>query len=247
MSAYAAPRVLSIPPGVPFLETLADALLAGRLIPGYAWDGDPLKLADATIYVPTRRAARELRAVFTARVGARTGAASAILPVIRPLGDFDEDAVLFEDGGAQALDLAPPIAPMERLMALAPLVQAWKRRLPAHVAQLFAEEVVVPSSLADAIWLARDLASLMDEIETEGVGWAGLQGLVKDDLANWWQVTLEFLSIVTSAWPQVLEAIDRSNPAAHRSAMIDAEAERLARDPPSGPVIAAGSTRRRGT
>ena len=242
MSAYAAPRVLSIPPGVPFLETLADALLAGRLIPGYAWDGDPLKLADATIYVPTRRAARELRAVFTARVGARTGAASAILPVIRPLGDFDEDAVLFEDGGAQALDLAPPIAPMERLMALAPLVQAWKRRLPAHVAQLFAEEVVVPSSLADAIWLARDLASLMDEIETEGVGWAGLQGLVKDDLANWWQVTLEFLSIVTSAWPRVLEAIDRSNPAAHRSAMIDAEAVRLARDPPSGPVIAAGST-----
>jgi ATP-dependent helicase/nuclease subunit B len=242
MSAYAAPRVLSIPPGVPFLETLADALLAGRLVPGYAWDGDPLKLADATIYVPTRRAARELRAVFAARVGVRAGTASAILPVIRPLGDFDEDAVLFEDGASAILDLAPPIAPMERLLALAPLVQAWKRRLPAHVAQLFAEEVIVPSSLADAIWLARDLAALMDEIETEGVGWAGLQGLVKDDLANWWQVTLEFLAIVTTAWPQVLEAIDRSNPAAHRSAMIDAETARLARNPPNGPVVAAGST-----
>ncbi|RST88444.1 double-strand break repair protein AddB [Aquibium carbonis] len=242
MSAYAVPRVLSIPPGVSFLETLADALLAGRLVSGFSWDGDPLKLADVTIFVPTRRAARELRAVFAARVGGMAGATSAILPVIRPLGDFDEDAVLFEDGGAQALDLAPPIAPMERLMALAPLVQAWKRRLPAHVAQLFAEEVVVPSSLADAIWLARDLAALMDEIETEGVGWTGLQGLVKDDLANWWQVTLEFLSIVTTAWPQVLEAIDRSNPAAHRSAMIDAEAERLLRQPPRGPVIAAGST-----
>ncbi|MFN3548303.1 MAG: double-strand break repair protein AddB [Mesorhizobium sp.] len=242
MSARAAPRVLSIPPGVPFLETLADALLAGRLVPGYAWDGDPLTLADATIYVPTRRAARELRAVFAARVGGMTGAASAILPVIRPLGDFDEDAALFEDGAPAALDLAPPIAPMERLLALAPLVQAWKRRLPAHVAQLFAEEVVVPSSLADAIWLARDLAALMDEIETEGAGWAGLKDLVKDDLANWWQVTLEFLSIVTTAWPQVLEAIDRSNPAAHRSAMIDAEAARLARNPPAGPVVAAGST-----
>lgn len=242
MSVYAAPRVFSIPPGVPFLETLAGSLLAGRLVPGYAWDGNPLTLADATIYVPTRRAARELRAVFAARVGATSGTASAILPVIRPLGDFDEDAVLFQDGAPASLDLAPPIAPMERLMALAPLVQAWKRRLPAHVAQLFAEEVVVPSSLADAIWLARDLAALMDEIETEGVGWAGLQGLVREDLANWWQVTLEFLSIVTTVWPQVLEAIDRSNPAAHRSAMIDAEAARLARHPPSGPVIAAGST-----
>ncbi|WP_187969664.1 double-strand break repair protein AddB [Aquibium microcysteis] len=242
MSAHAAPRVFSIPAGAPFLETLADALLAGRLVPGYAWNGDPLTLADATIFVPTRRSARELRAVFAARVGSKAGAASAILPVIRPLGDFDEDAVLFQDGAPASLDLAPPIAPMERLMALAPLVQAWKRRLPAHVAQLFAEEVVVPSSLADAIWLARDLAALMDEIETEGVGWAGLQGLVREDLANWWQVTLEFLSIVTTVWPQVLEAIDRSNPAAHRSAMIDAEAARLARHPPSGPVIAAGST-----
>jgi ATP-dependent helicase/nuclease subunit B len=242
MSAPAAPRVLSIPAGVPFLDTLTDLLMDGRLVPGFSWTGDPLSLADATIYVPTRRAARELRALFSARVGARFGTTAAILPVIRPLGDFDEDALLFEGDGPAALDLAPPIAPMERLMALAPLVQAWKRRLPAHVAALFAEEIVVPASLSDAIWLARDLAALMDEIETEGVGWGGLQDLVRDDLANWWQVTLDFLSIVTTAWPQVLEAIERTNPAAHRSAMIDAEAARLTRNPPPGPVVAAGST-----
>ncbi|MEX0407671.1 double-strand break repair protein AddB [Aquibium sp. LZ166] len=237
MSTITTPRVYSIPPGVRFLPTLVDTFLAGDLVPGFVFDGDPLRLADATIYVPTRRAARELRAIFASRMGG-----SAILPVIRPLGDFDEDAVLFEGNSAAELELAPPIAPMERLLALAPLIQAWKRRLPSHVAAMFEEDIVVPASFADSIWLARDLAALMDEIETEGVEWAGLASLVGRDLAAWWQVTLEFLSIVTDAWPKMLEELDRSNPAAHRGAMIRAEAERMRRNPPSGPVIAAGST-----
>ena len=60
----ALPRVFSIPTGAAFLPTLADALLSGRLVPNFGHDGDPLKLAGATIYVPTRRAARELRSVF---------------------------------------------------------------------------------------------------------------------------------------------------------------------------------------
>ncbi|RUY77038.1 hypothetical protein, partial [Mesorhizobium sp. M7A.F.Ca.CA.001.10.2.1] len=84
-------RVFSIPPGAPFLPTLAEALLAGRLVPGFRFDGDPLALADVTIYVPTRRAARALRGVFVDSLAARGGGGSAILPVIRPLGEFDED------------------------------------------------------------------------------------------------------------------------------------------------------------
>ena len=55
------PRVLSIPADAPFLPTLADAVLGGTLVPEFAWDGEPLTLADTTIFVPTRRAARELR------------------------------------------------------------------------------------------------------------------------------------------------------------------------------------------
>ncbi|PDQ20844.1 double-strand break repair protein AddB [Mesorhizobium sanjuanii] len=231
-------RVFSIPPGAPFLPTLAEALLSGRLIAGFRFDGDPLALADVTIYVPTRRAARALRGVFVDVLGRR----SAILPVIRPLGEFDEDEAAFEAEAAAALDLAPPIASIERLLLLAPLVRAWKRRLPAHVAALFDEEIVVPASAADAIWLARDLARLMDEIETEGTDWSRLADLVTGNLAGWWQVTLDFLGIVTDNWPNILEERNRSNPAAHRNALIRLEAARLKRNPPSGPVIAAGST-----
>lgn len=238
MTARRVPRVLSIPAGVPFLPTLAGALLEGRLVEGFARDGDPLKLAVATIYVPTRRAARALRSAFVDMLGG----SSAILPVIRPLGEFDEDAALFEPGPADDLALAPPIEALDRVLLLAPLVHAWKKRLPAHVAALFGEDIVAPASHADAIWLARDLAALMDEVETVGADWTNLRGLAPEDLAHWWQVTLEFLDIVTGAWPRLLEERQRSNPAAHRNAGILAEAERLARHPPDGPVIAAGST-----
>ena len=231
-------RVLSIPPGVPFLASLADALLDGRLVPGFHRGTHPLALADVTIFVPTRRAARVLRAIFAERLGG----AATILPVVRPLGDVDEDLAWFDTTLPPPPALDPPMDGLQRLLLLAPLVRAWKRRLPGHVARLFDEEVVVPTSSAEAIWLARDLADLIDEIETGEVDSLRLGNLVRDDLAAWWQVTLDFLQIVTAAWPAVLAERGRSNPAAHRGRLIDAEAARLERSPPSGPVIAAGST-----
>lgn len=191
-----------------------------------------------TIYLPTRRAARELRSVFVDLLGGR----AAILPTIRPLGEVDEDADIFADESSEALDIAPAIARLERVLLLAPLVQAWKRRLPAHVANLMEEEIVVPASAADAIWLSRDLADLIDEVETEGADWNALSNLVPAELAGWWQVTLEFLEIVRRGWPQYLSESGLSNPAAHRDRTLRAEAARLKAAPPAGPVIAAGST-----
>jgi len=58
------PRVFSIAPGSPFLPTLVRSLLDGTLLGQPFASGDPLALADATIYVPTRRAARALRSCF---------------------------------------------------------------------------------------------------------------------------------------------------------------------------------------
>jgi ATP-dependent helicase/nuclease subunit B len=239
-SQPAAQRLFTIAPGVPFLPALADAVLAGTLVPGAPPSSDPLALADTTIYLPTRRAARTLRSLLAERLGG-----AAILPTVRPLGEFDEDADLFEaglDSAAAALDLAPPLGGMERLLVLAPLVQAWKARLPTAIRARFGEEVVVPASPADAIWLSRDLAALIDEAEMEGADWKRLAGLVPDDLAGWWQVTLDFLEIATRYYPEALAARGRSSPGAHLSASIDAETARLTRRPPPGPVIAAGST-----
>jgi ATP-dependent helicase/nuclease subunit B len=233
-------RIFSIAPGIPFLPALVDALRSGTLVPGYPADAsDPMALAQATIYVPTRRAARTLRSLLVETSPAR----SAILPVIRPLGDVDEDAAMFDMGSDAFFDLLPPIGSTERLLLLARLVRPWRERLPDHVRALFGnEEIAIPATTADAIWLARDLASLMDQVETEAMGWSTLSNIVSEDLPNWWQVTLDFLGIVTSLWPDVLASRHRSNPAAHRNRLIELEAERLLRSPPAGPVIAAGST-----
>lgn len=232
------PNVFSIPTGVPFLPALVDAVLEDKLVPGTAPGDDRLALADTTIYVPTRRAARELRAAFLDGLGGR----AAILPAIRPLGEFEEDIGAFEPAASDVLDLAAPIGALDRVLVLAPLVQAWKSRLPAHIRDRFDEDVVVPASTADAIWLARDLAALMDEVEIEGADWSRLADLVPSDLAGWWQVTLDFLAIVTEHFPAELEARQLSSLGAHLTAMIDAETARLTQNPPPGPVIAAGST-----
>jgi ATP-dependent helicase/nuclease subunit B len=240
MSASATrPRVFTIPAGLPFLPTLVDAVRDGRFHGAKGWSAeDPLALAATTIFVPTRRAARELRSLFVEMGEGR----AAILPTIRPLGEFEEDRVLFESADAETVDLDPPVASLDRLLHLAPLVRLWVERLPDHLAALYGEDVVVPASSADALWLARDLTELMDEIETESADWSKLGDLVPEGLANWWQVTLAFLSIVSEQWPAMLAELGRSNPAAHRNALILAEAARLKRNPPAGPVIVAGST-----
>ena len=59
-----APRVFTIPASVPFVPTLIRALIDGTLVPGFPAARDPLALADATLYLPTRRACRLARDLF---------------------------------------------------------------------------------------------------------------------------------------------------------------------------------------
>ena len=236
-------RLFEIAAGTPFLRELVRALCDGRLVPGFkAQAGDPLALASATIYVPTRRAARELRATFVTEFSAGGTARAAILPTIRALGDVDDEAGFFEEAVPELLDLAPPIGSSERIVSLARLVRAWIKTLPQTLDALHGgDRIEVPSSPADAIWLARDLCKLMDEMERQGTDWRDLVEIDAGEHALWWQLTLQFLSIVTEAWPAHLIERDRSNPAAHANAAIRGEAKRLRDKGSDGPVIVAVS------
>lgn len=233
-----APRLFSIPPGAAFLPVFVKALQTGQLIAGF--DGaDSLALGSATIYVPTRRAARALRAVLV-----ESGAASAsFLPDIRTFGDVDEDMfVLAGDRGAEETGL-PPVAPCERLLLLARLVRPWRENLPRHIRNLFGhEDIMIPANTADAVWLARDLARLMDEMETEEADWSRLHDIAPDMVAQWWQVTMDFLDIVITGWPQILRERGVVNPAFWRNRAIRRQAAWLSRHPPATPVVVAGAT-----
>ncbi|MBB5754008.1 double-strand break repair protein AddB [Prosthecomicrobium pneumaticum] len=237
------PRVFTIPAGVPFLDTLVDALFSGRLGPVPDFEADPLALADVTLFLPTRRAARALAERILARLGGR----GAILPRIRPIGDADEEEHLLTpvDGEDPDARLALPlsIGRLERQLILARLVLAWGRAIRAEQLRLAPDEpVLVAASAADALRLAGDLARLIDDVETAGLSFDAFAALVPEALAGYFQITLDFLKIVAEAWPAILAERGLADPAVRRDRLIREEAARLAAAPPRGLVVAAGST-----
>jgi ATP-dependent helicase/nuclease subunit B len=227
-------RVFSVPLSVPLLRTVIAALVDGRLVEGFEARKDPLNLARATLYLPTRRAGRLAREIFLDEL--KTDA--AILPRIVALGDIDEDELAFAEGAEQLsgiapLDIPPRLGELERRLTLAHLVAAWAKS-PVSAP-------LVVGGPASTLALAGDLARLMDDMVTRGVAWEALDRLVPDQFDKYWQHSLEFLRIARKAWPEHLKEIGRIEPAERRDRLIEAEAARLTAHH-EGPVVAAGST-----
>lgn len=212
------PSVYTIAPSAHFAETLARGLLQRT-------GGDPLTLSSATIYLPTRRAARGFGDAF-----ARVMGGAALLPQFRPLGDTDEEELLF-DAAAEGLELAPAIAPLRRKLLLAELIQEWDRKGRDGIL-----------SFAQAAALADSLAKVMDEVETQGCDLGKLTELAPPELAEHWEGVTRFLDILHKIWPGILAEEKKLNPAARRIETLKALAARLQAAPPQGLVIAAGST-----
>src|SRR5258708_159690 len=101
-------RVFSVSVSVPFLRTVIAAL-----VDGFEARSNPAKLAQATLYLPTRRAGRLAHEIFLDVLGVD----AAILPRIVALGDIDEDELAFsEDGepdGIVPLDIPPRLGELE--------------------------------------------------------------------------------------------------------------------------------------
>ncbi|ESR26000.1 double-strand break repair protein AddB [Lutibaculum baratangense] len=236
----AAPRIRNVPPTAPFLPTLADALMDGRLVPPRG-DGSPHRLEDHLVLLPTRRACRALAEELLDRAEGR----ATLLPRIRPIGDVDEVELAL--GGAFAdpaeLEIPPAIPPLTRQMLLTRLVLAWGRSTARELQVPGREEpVAVPVGPGDAAHLARDLGTLLDDFAAEGQDLGVLATLVSEDHADYWRITLEFLKIATETWPAVLGERGMVDPAARRDALLAAQGQRFLAAPPATPVIAAGST-----
>ncbi|MBN9013723.1 MAG: double-strand break repair protein AddB, partial [Rhizobiales bacterium] len=228
-------HVFNIPASAPFLHTLIEALVDGRLIDGFAARANPELLATATLYLPTRRAGRLAREVFLDVLKLD----AAVLPRIVQLKDIDEDEGLFADPDIRdSFDVPPTLNELERRLTLAKLVGAWAKLLRPD-SSLIAPLVV--GGPASTLALATDLARLMDDMTTRGVDWNSLDGLVPDTLDRYWQLSLDFLKVAREMWPAYLTAAGCIEPATRRDLLIAAEAERL-KTHHRGPVIAAGST-----
>ena len=211
--------VSTIPPGAPFVDTLAAGILARH-------GGDPLDLARLTVLLPTRRACLALRDAFLRR----SGGTALILPRITPLGDVDPDEIEADLGLGEAADaeVPPAISELSRRLLLARLILAWGGADDMRADQ--------------AVRLAGELAQLLDQVQTERLSFDALDGLVPDDYAEHWQHTLDFLRIVTAEWPVLLAERGLIDPAVRRDTMLGRLADRWRAAPPADAVIAAGST-----
>jgi ATP-dependent helicase/nuclease subunit B len=227
--------VYTIPPGSDFARDLAQGIWAS-----FASSEDPLVLASVTVLVPTRRAVTALRDAFMHL----SGGSPLILPSIRPIGDVDEEALIFEPGLQEHLDIGsrinPPISPLKRQMILSRLISAWAS---ARVDTADSEEdLLLVLSPAQSLALASDLGRFLDNIARDEITLAGLSDLVPGEFAVHWQRTTKFLDIITEHWPEILEEAAATNPAAHRSLIIRQQAQGWRASPPQNPIFVAGST-----
>ena len=209
-----------------------------------------MALADATIYVPTQRAAQALAKALLSASGGR----SLLLPRIAPLGAFepDETATLFDPEGEELPRAAvpPAVGALTRRHALATLTRAWGKALRGAIRQadadgrlIFdpAEPALVAATPAQAYALAGDLAALIDDMIIEGAPWTRLETLAPDLYDPYWRITLDFLKIAFARWPEWLAERGLIDRAKRIALLIEDEIKALER-PRRGPTIIAGST-----
>lgn len=218
------PRIFSLPPSSAYLDELARGLVEAT-----GAKANPEALADALIFTPNQRAARELALALYNAVGG-----TLLTPEIRTLGDIEE-----EDGlaafGPDALDLPPSISPAQRRGALARLIQRWRTASSG--------DELPPGALLSA---ADELASLIDQAwMAGGVNWKRIDDLAEElspQLAEHWRSSAEFLDIAMRAWPKHLKEQGLSDAQMRRLGAAEALATRWARTPPEHPVLIIGST-----
>jgi ATP-dependent helicase/nuclease subunit B len=210
--------VFNIPSGYSFLECLAANLLEQR-------KDDPFSSCQMEIFLPTRRACIELgRAMLRQNEGK-----FILLPKFSPLGDLDEDEELLK-ASSEEFEISPLISPLRRLGLLTQLIEEYM------------EKTGLPSSPSLSLKLAKSLVKLMDQAAIEKVPWKGLEELVPSELAHHWQLTLDFLEIITTHWPKILEEKGVLEPYVRHHQIVDAIINRWETHPPQHPILAAGST-----
>ncbi len=211
-------NIYTISPDQPFVDSLASNLL-------HEYKDTPEKLSDILIMLPTRRTCRALRDSFLKK----TEGTPLLLPKIRPIGDIDAEELSLSLAQDDLFDLNAPIPSMKRQLLLARLIAAKRPDQSGSVEQ--------------DLGLAQALGHLIDQIHTENLDFKTLPSIVeKADIAEHWQITLDFLEIISLYWPKILKQAGYTDAAEYRNALLTKLNEHWQKNPPQHPVIMAGST-----
>lgn len=195
---------------IPFGQPFLENLAEGII---ERFQHDTVLLAKSLIILPTRRGCLGLKEAFQQR------GCSQILPRIMALADLEQEPML---PGFMAPPLPSAIPSAQQLGLLSQLI-------------LKKENI----SVASALGLARDLMTLIDEIHTSDINLEKLQNLVGSQFAQHWQLTLDFLKIITDYWPAILQEMGMIDGAQRRRDNLRLLATQWY---PDYPVVLAGTT-----
>lgn len=184
----------------------------------------PQELTQTTLFFPYQRALKD----FTHRICALSGGATW-LP---QLFTFKDVSLALQYVGCPAPE-AVPIPPLERLGLLAQLI-AQKPIIMGGVSQTY--------TLETALTLAQDLADMLDAAELEGASLSQLKDLVPERFSHHWQITLQFLDILSDTWPELLSSKGYANPVDALVRDTDTLIAHFESQKPKNLVIIAGST-----
>ena len=203
-------RVFSVPSSVPFLRTVVAALVDGRLVEGFEARA---RAGEA------RRRPRSICRPGAPTCGARNlpgrtrrqrrwccpaSSRSATSTKTNWLSPRRTNRI----GGAAALEIPPKLGELERRLTLARLVAAWAKS-PVSAP-------LVVGGPASTLALAGDLARLMDDMVTRGVEWNALDGLVPDQLDQYWQFARVPADRTKGSGRPIFAEIGKIEPAARR-------------------------------
>lgn len=144
-----------------------------------------------------------------------------LLPRIRLVTDLAQDSIY--------QDLPPAISPLRRRLEMAKLVKGLIEAVPALASQ------------DSAIDLAESLVDLMNEMQGEGVLPETIANLDISDQSGHWERALEFVKLVQPFFED-----GQLDGEGRQRSVIEALVTRWVDNPPSHPIIVAGSTGSRG-
>ncbi len=210
--------------GFPFSAALAEYLLERY--------GGSDELSRVLLLLPSRRACLAMREAFLSC----TGGTPVLLPRMEALGDIDADLwmtqalfVSHEQGR-----IAPALPKVRQVMEMARLVHAFeeKSRLGER-----------SPTMEHAVLLAEALLDLYEECARERIPASRLKDIVETaELARHWEVSLAFLEVILSAWPEREAELGVISRTARQDALLRQLSAHWRDTPPEHPVVAAGTT-----
>ena len=203
----------------------ADALAQGLID---RFDDQAFGLARLLIILPNNRARKAVQDAFV-----RLSEEGLLLPQMAVIGDLDldESVGVALDSGELALDIAPAIEPLDRLLMLAQLIDQQSK---ARGDQVLAK---------DALRLAREFARTLDQLAVEEIDVRELLDLeVEPHLSDHWQNSLSFFRAVAEKWQKQLQEMGYSEQANRRNRLFDCLSHIWSSAPPERTIVAAGIT-----